>query len=451
MSKNIPQNNLTIKILIVLFIILMCFLIFIKIKQDNDPNRIMEEQRTNLFSVIDKTTNVNVTKYSVYGTHFNVEGTLNTVKISGIKINYVDLIIKNLEGDEIEIASDFNYTDDSISFSTSDTINEGINLEDLSIDNYYLLLKIIYSNGDIKYYSLKNASEYENTTYYTLTKNNSNNKIDITFDTYNDIPYMSLNVTKAESLPEDVYDIAIDPGHGGIDTGGVSGDYTEADLVLEYGLNLKSKLEALGLKVFISRDGSESSQEDTTTNMYDEDGRINILSKSKAKLLISLQLNSNSYDQNDGGVEIYAPNNCNLDFANLLASNIVTQANTHYSNLSTFKKADGVYVRNFTNADISSFNKNAQKDGYEPYNITTDTPYLYIIRETGGISTNAFVDGRNKEYGTNQYYNSNTGIETYSIELGYMTVEQDFNNILTNSDKYMEAISQSIKTYYLDK
>ena len=43
------------------------------------------------------------------------------------------------------------------------------------------------------------------------------------------------------------------------------------------------------------------------------------------------------------------------------------------------------------------------------------------------------------------------GIETYSIELGYMTVEQDFNNILANSDKYMEAISQSIKTYYLDK
>ena len=269
MSKNIPQNNLTIKILIVLFIILMCFLIFIKIKQDNDPNRIMEEQKTNLFSVIDKTTNVNVTRYSVYGTHFNVEGTLDTVKISGIKINYVDLIIKNLEGDEIEIASDFNYSDDSISFSTSDTINEGINLEDLSIDNYYLLLKIIYSNGDIKYYSLKNASEYENTTYYTLTKNNTNNKIDITFDTYNDIPYMSLNVTKAESLPEDVYDIAIDPGHGGIDTGGISGDYTEADLVLEYGLNLKSKLEALGLKVFISRDGSESYQEDSTTNMYD--------------------------------------------------------------------------------------------------------------------------------------------------------------------------------------
>ena len=262
---------------------------------------------------------------------------------------------------------------------------------------------------------------------------------------------MSLNVTKAESLPEDVYDIAIDPGHGGIDTGGISGDYTEADLVLEYGLNLKSKLEALGLKVFISRDGSESSQEDSTTNMYDEDGRINILNKSKAKLLISLQLNSNSYDQNDGGVEVYAPNNCNLDFANLLASNIVTLANTHYSNLSTYKKADGVYVRNFTKADIASFNRNAQRDGYEPYNITTDTPYLYIIRETGGISTNAFVDGRNKDYGINQYYKSNVGIETYSIELGYMTVEQDFNNILANSDKYMEAISQSIKTYYLDK
>ena len=90
MSKNVPQNNLIIKLLIFLFIILMCFLIFIKIKQDNDPNRILEEQKTNLFSVIDKTTNVNVTEYSVYGTHFNIEGTLDTIKISGIQINYVN-------------------------------------------------------------------------------------------------------------------------------------------------------------------------------------------------------------------------------------------------------------------------------------------------------------------------------------------------------------------------
>ena len=109
----------------------------------------------------------------------------------------------------------------------------------------------------------------------------------------------------------------------------------------------------------------------------------------------------------------------------------------------------GVYVRNFTKADILAFETRANRDGYEPYNITTSTPYLYIIRETGGISTNAFVDGRNTDYGTNQYYNSNIGIETYLIELGYMSVDKDLTNLVQNSDNYMEAIAESIRSFYL--
>lgn len=79
----------------------MCILVFLKIHKDNDPNRIIEEQKTALFSSVDRNTNVNLTKYYVYGTNFNIEGTFDIVKISGIKINYVDLIIKNLNGDEI--------------------------------------------------------------------------------------------------------------------------------------------------------------------------------------------------------------------------------------------------------------------------------------------------------------------------------------------------------------
>lgn len=109
----------------------------------------------------------------------------------------------------------------------------------------------------------------------------------------------------------------------------------------------------------------------------------------------------------------------------------------------------GVYVRNFTNADILAFKTRSNRDGYEPYHITTSTPYLYIIRETGGISTNAFVDGRNTDYGTNQYYDSNIGIETYLIELGYMSVDKDLNHIVQNSDNYMEAIAESIRSFYL--
>jgi N-acetylmuramoyl-L-alanine amidase len=238
------------------------------------------------------------------------------------------------------INSNFNYSDNTISFSTSDEINSGIDLENLSIDNYYLLLKVTYSNSDIKYYSLENSSEYSNITYYTITKNNTNNKIDISFDKYNDIPYMSINVTKANELPENVYDIAIDPGHGGLDKGATSNNYIEAEIVLNCALQLKTKLENLGLKVFISRDETSSSKEDTANNMYEENGRVNIINGSNAKLMISLHMNDTTYNKNKGGVEVYAPNDCNLEFASLLAKNIVENASSYYSEYTGFKKLD---------------------------------------------------------------------------------------------------------------
>lgn len=101
LKKKLSINKgLFIKIAIILFAILMCVLVFIKIRTDNNPTKILEEQRALLFNTIDKNTNVNVTKYTVYGTHFNIEGTLDIVAISGIKISNVDLIVKNLNGDE---------------------------------------------------------------------------------------------------------------------------------------------------------------------------------------------------------------------------------------------------------------------------------------------------------------------------------------------------------------
>lgn len=102
LKKKLSLNKgLFIKIVVILFIILMCVLVFIKIRTDNNPTKIQEEQRALLFNTIDKNTHVNVTKYTVYGTHFNIEGTLDIVEISGIKINNVELIVKNLNGDEI--------------------------------------------------------------------------------------------------------------------------------------------------------------------------------------------------------------------------------------------------------------------------------------------------------------------------------------------------------------
>lgn len=117
------------------------------------------------------------------------------------------------------------------------------------------------------------------------------------------------------------------------------------------------------------------------------------------------------------GLEIYSPCRSNLDFAGNLANKVVEYTNVEFSNNNSFKMAPGVYVRNFTQNVINEYANTANRKGYEPYNITLDTPYLYTIREVGGIATNAYVDGRNTSYAANKYYKSNQGLECYQIEL----------------------------------
>ena len=98
MINKLPKN---LKIIIIFFFILMCFLIFIKIKNDYSPEKIKQAKEMELYNLIDKTNLVKVTKYSIYGTHFNVEGTVDIIKLSGIKVNYIELCLRNLEGTEI--------------------------------------------------------------------------------------------------------------------------------------------------------------------------------------------------------------------------------------------------------------------------------------------------------------------------------------------------------------
>lgn len=229
----------------------------------------------------------------------------------------------------------------------------------------------------------------------------------------------------------------------GKDTGEKLGTDTEANIVLNYAKLLKEKLENNGLKVKLTRDDINSN-DFTSTNMYDEKGRITTACASKSKLMISLHINNGN--KNLRGLEIYAPCKSNIEFAQRIANNIIINTNIEYSNNNSFKKGEGVYIRNFTPKVIKEFENTAEKKGYVPYNITTDTPYLYTIREVGGIATNAYVDGRNKSYSANKYYKSNQGIECYQIELGY--IKNDLEIIKSQIEKYVNSISEIIIQNY---
>ena len=436
------NKDLKIKLIVALFVFLIIILICNRFLTKKHIDNSIENQTAALFEEINLSSNAKINKYIVYGTHFNLEGTIQIPKISDISIYSVHIIAKNIEGKETPIYCTYSYKDNILSFSTIDKINKGLSLENLSESNYYLFLKVIFSNSEEKLFSLENTSKYSDTTYYTITKKE---KIDIKFGKHTNIPFMGLFVSKIDSLPNNVYDIAIDASHGGIDKGATYKKHNEAEIVLKYSKNLKQKLEALGYKVYISRDGSEISSANLS-DVYAENGRINKIQDSHCKLLLSLNINDTSSKK--GGVEIYAPTKCDLSFAKQLADNIVKTAKTSYSSAKLFKQDNGVYVRNFTEFDILSYKSSALLHKFEPYNITKSTPYQYMIREVGGIATEAFVDGRNTSYGKNKYFDSNVGIESYIIELGYMKYENDLNNILNNQDLYVQAILNSINENY---
>lgn len=435
------SKNSKIKMIVAFFVLLMLFLIINKsiTKRSNDKD--IKMQTSLLFEKINKSSVAKIDKYVIYGTHLNLEGTIQIPKISGISVYSVHVIAKDLEGKDISMNCSYTYKDTILSFSTFNNLNKGLCLENLSQNHYYLLLKVIFSNSEERLFSLENNSKYENTTYYTMSKKH---KIDLEFGKYEKSPFMKLGVTKIKDLPNDVYDISIDASHGGKDSGATYKNYKESEIVLKYTKNIKQKLEKLGYKVFISRDGSESPDADLS-DMYAENGRINTIQESHSKLLISLSLNDTR--TKTGGIEIYAPTQCDLSFAKSLADNIVKTAKTSYSSAKLFNKEKGVYVRNFTEYDILSYKGSAILHKYEPYNITKITPYQYMIREVGGIATGAFVDGRNKSYGTNKYYNSNIGIEAYIIKLGYIRYEKDITNIVNNENLYCDAIVEAIKGY----
>ena len=409
------------KLIFILLLIIcgFCYYYFIYL---NDLKRVVEITEEESFYV---------DKYTVFGTHLNISACIDK-KLEG----NISLVLKNVE-EEILVDHELNIEENKTCFYLSDKNNEGINLDELKLGKFLLLVK-----EDTKYYTLENNTDYENIEYYTITKNNSNNKINIDFNNYKNREYLSLRINKT-SLPENIYDITIDPGHGGEDPGASyklnNKNYNESDLTLKISLLLKEELENLGLKVKLTR------EEDTFLDNYGEEGRAVIPNEVSSKYSISIHLNSFDGTMNYGGVEVYTPNDINYDLANRLANNISEIVG--FSRKYTDKIDKGVYYTYFTKKDIQESKEEMLDNNLEPYDIKVGSPYMFMIREVGGISTGAYIDGRNDKHGLNKYYNSNKTAEPYLIELGYMNYKKDLGKIVNKKESFSKAISSALEEY----
>ncbi len=374
---------------------------------------------------------IKVDEIYIYGTHLNLHG--NVVKNSGLQ-----LVLYN--GDfipyEINVVGD--------NFNLAGKINEGIYLDDIPRGDYFLFLRSKETNSEgvdeYKYYSLVNNTEYKETKYYTFS--NFNNMITINSeDTY---PTMMMHVV--ENKDSDIYDVVIDPGHGGMDGGASSDNYKETDFTMDLALGVKEKLEEAGLKIKLTHEEGQLTKNDKLKE-YGVHGRAIVPYEVKAKYLFSLHINS-STASSVNGLEVYTADNINYDFARLLADNITSGTGLNYSTNKLNKVYAGIYTRSFTEEDISNSISEYEDKNLKPYDITTKSNYYYIIRETGGIVTGAYVDNRNDKIIGNPYVLSNVGTEAYLLELGYISNKNNLNNLIENMESYISSISSTIIPLY---
>lgn len=378
---------------------------------------------------------INIDSLTIYGTYLNLHGNL-------VNDNNLDLVLYN--GNFLKYVINKNNN----SFNLADTINEGLYLEDIPVGTYYLFLrsssKDDKGNDVYKYYALKNNTDYKETTYYTFS--NRGNKVLINSDE----DYQTLRFTVTKNDNNNIYDVVIDPGHGGMDSGAIKNGDRESEYTMKFAMDLKKKMEEYGIKVKLTREVDQLSS-DQLLGDYGKGGRAVISHEVGAKYLFSIHLNSNpsSYVH---GLEIYTANNINYDFAKKLVDNITTKANTNYSTNRVNKVYDGIYTRTFKEIDIENSLNEYEKKNMKAYDVSTKSNYFFMIRETGGIMTGAYVDNRNEpKILENPYYNSNIGSEAYLLELAYLTNDVDLENIDKNMDKYTLAIADTFNQVFMIK
>ena len=304
-KKNYKKIN--VKAFLILLVVIVLVYIIVQKRENGAFATVASASIGEIIDIIEDK-QASVSMYAVYGTHLNIEGDLEIVNP---EIENTQIVVKKSSGEEIAVETTYNYESGNLSFSTLYKINQGINLEELDVGNYYILLKVISNNGQASYYSLVNNTEYTNPIdYYTLTRNNLNNKVNISFLSQNTVSAFALHVTTVSKLPDDVYDIVIDPGHGGKDPGAV-GEYTlngkkyrcvEKDVVLDCSTKIYRKLKEKypDKTIMMTRTG------DTYPSLEDRVEMANNISLKQDEAIIYVSVHANSsFSKTAKGYEVW--------------------------------------------------------------------------------------------------------------------------------------------------
>lgn len=427
-------------------VLLLCFLMSVLLSACGDPASGAAKELAGTATL---------SKYYTYGAFFQAEGTLDLkdLDLSRKDIQKAQLQLRSGSGEEDRTSFDvpFSVSKQKLTFRTSQHLDEGLCLDTLETGKTAAFLLLTLRDGSTKLLALSDGAKAKDESadapieYYTLPYGHQGHRrVTAAFAPAGQTETLVFQV-KRSRLPSDVYDIVVDPGHGGKDPGAQSGSYKEADVVLDLGKKLASSLESAGYKVLLTRDGSEDPNVNMAYTEYDKDGRVNLTCASKAKLCLSLHLNQNAHS-NQNGVQIYKANKAGNAFAKALADELVASTALDYSTMGG-RTTEGVYVRTFSSRDLSTERSKARRKGYTFYDATTSTDYYFMIREYGCLATGAYVDGRNPDYGTNEYRDSRQGVESCLCELGFLSSEHDRQVLLNDQRGVAGALTRAVENY----
>ncbi len=107
--------------------------------------------------------------------------------------------------------------------------------------------------------------------------------------------------------------VYLDPGHGGRDAGANNGTLLEKEIALNISFKIKDKLENLGIKTYITREGDyDLSSGGTNKKREDLNKRVKLINQSDANLVVSIHLNAIESSRWRGAQCFYTEDNKNL-------------------------------------------------------------------------------------------------------------------------------------------
>lgn len=301
------------------------------------------------------------------------------------------------------------------SASYGEGANGGIALRHLEAGHYFIQIDD----------QLVKASSSIEASWYTVKRNGVLKEIKLT----NQSGFLMMTVTDLTETPAGVYDLLIDPGHGGVDGGATGNGKTEAEEVLKVSQYLVDRFKDHGLKVKLTRDDMEDPSK-ADTHDYDampylENGRVDQVYRYQAKYVISNHLNA--FDGSLSGYELYSSVRTTDDWTATISSELTAIGREAKDSLkSEFRQSEGSYKKTYT----------------------CDQPVgcdlIYIIRETGGdVTTPVDLRRFSSTYGDIPSY----GAESILIEYAYIDNATEMKLWDESYEAWAEAIVKGTLDY----